>query len=855
MHGSLPPTASAPRRSPLILRLALRELRGGLSGFGVFLACIALGVAAIAGIASVSRSLSDGLGREGRRIIGGDLSYSLINREATEAERATLAREGTLDVVAALRAMAVAPGGDATLVELKAVDPATYPAAGDLVTEPSGKLADLLADRDGVPGALADPALLTRLDLKPGDRITLAGHPLVLRGTILSEPDKIAGGIGFGPRLIVSQAALRGTGLVQPGSLSRWSYRVQLPPGAALDPVEARVRQAAPEAGWQVRSRANADPRFAQSIERFTQFLTLVGLTALIVGGVGVANAVHAFVERKSGSIATLKSIGAPGSTVVGLYLTQVMLIAGLGTLIGLAAGASLPFLVDALFSDSLPLPLNPSLAPGELALAAAYGLLTAFAFAITPLGRAHDVPVSGLFRDTVDRARVAPRRRYRIWLGAALALLVGLSVASAFDRRVALIFIAAAGIAFGLLHLVALGLMAGAKRLPHPKRAAPRMALANLYRPGALTPTIVLSLGLGVTLLVALSLIDANVSRTISATLPAKAPNLFFLDIPSREAARFRDYLHAEAPAAKIEDVPMMRGRIVALNGVPVRQIRPPEDAAWVLDGDRGLTYADSVPEGTKVEEGRWWDAGEGAGHLVSFEGDLARLLGLKVGDSVTVNVLGRDVTATIFNLRKVEWRNLGINFVMVFSPGTFKGAPHSDLATLSLPGGTDAGLENRILRGVAKEFPSVTSVRVKDALDAVGDLVGRLVLAIRGASGVAILASLLVLGGAVAAGHRARLYDAVVLKVLGASRTRLLSAYALEYAALGLATAVFGLIAGSLAGWVIVAKVMHLDFRLDLSGALLAAGAAVLLAVLLGLAGTARILGQKPAPYLREL
>ncbi len=630
---------------------------------------------------------------------------------------------------------------------------------------------------------------------------------------------------------------------------------MQLPPGTALEPVEARIAQASPEAGWSIRSRSNADPRFAQSIERFTQFLTLVGLTALIVGGVGVANAVHAFVERKRGSIATLKSIGAPGSTVVALYLTQVMLIAGLGTLVGLAVGASLPFLVEALFSESLPLPLNPSLAPGELALAAAYGLITAFAFAITPLGRAHDVPVSGLFRDTVDPARVAPRRRYRIALALALALLVGLSVATAFDRRVAMIFIAAAGIAFALLHGVALGLMAAARRLPHPARAAPRMALANLHRPGALTPTIVLSLGLGVTLLVTLSLIDANVRRTISATLPAKAPNLFFLDIPSRDADRFRESLRAQAPAAKIEDVPMMRGRIVALNGVPVRQIRPPEDAAWVLDGDRGVTYAEAAPEGTRVVDGRWWDAGEGAGHLVSFEADLAKLLSLKVGDTVTVNVLGRDVTATIFNLRKVEWRNLGINFVMVFSPGTFKGAPHSDLATLSLPGGPDAATENRILRGVAKDFPSVTSVRVKDALDAVGDLVSRLVLAIRGASGVAILASLLVLGGAVAAGHRARLYDAVVLKVLGASRSRLLTAYALEYAALGLATAVFGLLAGSLAGWVIVAKVMHLEFQLDLSGALLAAGAAVALAVLLGLAGTARILGQKPAPYLREL
>ncbi|GJE52186.1 hypothetical protein GOFOIKOB_5254 [Methylobacterium tardum] len=858
MHGTITRPDPAPHRIPLTLRLALRELRAGLNGFAVFLACIALGVMAIAGVASISRSLSDGLGREGRRILGGDLAYNLINREATDAEKQALAREGRLDIVASLRAMAVAGSGDAALVELKAVDPATYPAAGDLATDPPGRLADLLAERDGVPGALADPALLTRLDVKVGDRIALAGHDVAIRGTIVSEPDKIAGGIGFGPRLMIAEPTLRATGLVQPGSLNRWSYRLLLPPGAPdadLDAAQARIRAATPEAGWEIRSRTNADPRFAKSIERFTQFLTLVGLTALIVGGVGVGNAVHAFVERKRPSIATLKSVGAPGSQVVALYLTQVMLIAGLGTLIGLVIGASLPFLLDALFSADLPLPLNPTLAPGELALAAAYGLITAFAFAITPLGRAHDVPVSGLFRDTVDPARVSPRWCYRIWLAVSLAALVGLSVATAFDRRVALIFIAAAAIAFGLLHGVALGLMALARRLPHPRWPAPRMALANLHRPGALTPAIVLSLGLGVTLLVTLSLIDANVRRTISATLPARAPNLFFLDIPSRDAAQFREFLARSAPNGKVEDVPMMRGRIVALNGVPASKIRPPEDAAWVLDGDRGITYADTVPDGSSLTEGAWWSSEQGARPLVSFEADLARQLGLKLGDTVTVNVLGRDLTATIFNLRRVEWRNLGINFVMVFSPGTFRGAPHSDLATLTLPGGTDAATENHILRDVAKTFPSVSAVRVKDALDAIGDLVGRLVLAIRGASAVAVLASLFVLAGAIAAGHRARLYDAVVLKVLGASRARLLTAYGIEYAALGLATALFGLLAGTLAGWVIVAKVMHLDFRLDLSGALVAAVAAVALAILLGLAGTWRILGQKPAPYLRQI
>ncbi|WP_019905479.1 ABC transporter permease [Methylobacterium sp. 77] len=857
MHGSLPQAIPTPRpsRVPLTLRLALRELRGGLSGFAVFLACIALGVAAISGVASISRSLTDGLGREGKRILGGDVTYSLINREATPDERAALDAQGKVSVLTTLRAMALAGDKGAALVELKAVDGA-YPAAGDLVTDPALPLADLLAEKDGAFGAVADPLLLTRLDLKVGDRIEIAGKAIAIRATLVSEPDKIANGIGFGPRLLVSAATLRATGLIRPGSLNRWSYRIQAPEAddAELERRTAAIAKAAPDAGWEMRSRSNADPRFAKSVERFTQFLTLVGLTALIVGGVGVANAVNAFVARKRGSIATLKCVGAPGGQVVGLYLTQVMLIAGLGTAIGLVIGAGLPFLLDALFHDALPLPLNPTLAPVELLLAAAYGLLTALAFAIIPLGHAHDVPVSGLFRDVVDPDTRKTRLRYRLILVAALASLVALALATAFDRRVALMFIVAAGLAFGLLRLVALGLMALARRLPRPRSAAPRMALANLHRPGALTPAIVLSLGLGVTLLVTLSLIDANVRRTLTSSLPARAPNLFFLDIPAAEADGFHTALGTLAPGAKIERVPMMRGRIVAINGVPAAEIKPPEDAAWVLDGDRGITYSEDLPEGSNLVAGAWWSAEEGAKPLVSFDSELARGLNLGVGGTVTVNVLGRNLTATVANLRKVEWRNLGINFVMVFSPGTFRGAPHSDLATLTLAGGPDAKAEAVILRDVARAFPSVTSVRVKDALDTVNDIVGKLVLAIRGASGVAVVASLFVLAGAIAAGHRARLYDAVVLKTLGATRGRLLLAYALEYGALGLATAVFGLLAGTLAGWVIVTRVMKLDFALDLSGALLASTLAVVFSILLGLAGTWRILGQKPAPYLRQ-
>jgi putative ABC transport system permease protein len=862
MHGTLPATpqkrSPSASRLPLLLRLALRELRAGLKGFGIFLACIALGVAAIASVSSLSRSLTEGISREGRRILGGDMAFSLIQREAAGPERAFLESKGQVNVIATMRAMAVAGDKGSGLVEMKAVD-AGYPTVGTLETDPQLAPVELFAERDGAFGAAVDSALLARLDLKVGDRVTVGAANVELRARLVSEPDKIADGIGFGPRLLLSQEALAATGLVQPGSLVRWTYRLSVPPNLSTEEgmtqIEAEAGRVLPEAGWNIRTRLNADPRFARNIERFTQFLTLVGLTALLVGGVGVANAVRGFVDRKRGSIATLKSLGAPGGQVVMLYLTQVMLIAIVGIGIGLAFGAALPFVITGLFGHLLPIPIQPTLAWSELGIALLYGALTALVFAIAPLGRAHDVPVSGLFRDQIDPERRWPRRRYGAALALSVTALVGLSLLAAYDRRVALMFVAAAAGSFALLRVVAFGIMALARRLPRPRRTAPRLALANIHRPGALTPSLVLSLGLGITLLVTLALIDTNLTRQLTQSLPERAPSFFFLDIPNQQADDFEGFLKQQSSDAKIERVPMMRGRLVTLGGRSVAEIKAAEDIAWVLSGDRGITYAKAPPEGSKIVQGEWWPEDYRGKPLVSFDRKIAEGLGLRIGDEITVNVLGRNISATLSNLREVEWRSMGINFVMVFSPNAFAGAPHTHLATVTFPNGSDEALDARILRSSAQAYPMVTSVRVKDALEAVNDVVSQLVMAIRGASSIALIASLLVLAGALAAGHRARLYDAVVLKTLGATRTRLLSAYALEYGLLGLATAVFGLLAGSLAAYFIVDRVMNLSFTLDLSGAVLASALAVLVSVGLGLVGTWRILSQKPAQYLRNL
>jgi putative ABC transport system permease protein len=831
-------------------------LRGGLRGFYVFIACIALGVMAIAGVGSFARSLTDGLAREGRVILGGDVAFSLVLREASATEQKFLESRGRLSVAATMRAMARASDGRSALVELKAVDD-SYPLYGKVVLDPDGSLERALMQRNGAFGAAVDPTLLARLDLTPGARLAIGGATIEIAAIIKSEPDKLASGISFGPRLIISEAALRATGLLQPGSLVRWNYRMRLLDGSdrAANAIVAAANAQSPNAGWQVRTRNNASPALERNVERFTQFLTLVGLTALLVGGVGVANAVKGHLDRKRDVIATFKALGASGGQVFAVYLVQVLLLAAIGAAIGLAVGAALPFVVAALFGAIVPLPIEPALHPGELAAALGYGLLTALAFALWPLGRAHDVAVSALFRDAIEGERRWPRGRYVAAAALVVATLAAAAVMLAYDRRIAAIFVAAAAAVFIALQLVALLVMAVARHLPHARATALRLAIANIHRPGALTPVIVLSLGAGLALLVTVIEIDGNLRRQFIAALPDKVPSFYFVDIQSADVERFDAFVRAHAPQAQLERVPMLRGRIMSINGVKAEDINAPPSVAWVLQGDRGITYAGEIPRGSRLAEGAWWGADYRGPPLVSMEKKIADGLNLKIGDPITVNVLGRNIEAQVANLRSVEWEGLGINFVLVFSPGTFAGAPHTHIATLTYPGGSTLAQEVAVLKAGAEVFPAVTTVRVKEAIEAVGDIVRNLILGIRGASVVALVAAVLVLGGALAAGHRHRVYDAVVLKTLGATRGRLLAAYALEYLLLGAATALFGVAAGSIAAWLVVTKLMNLTFVWLPGPAADAALGALVVTVAFGLVGTFTALGHKPATVLRNL
>jgi putative ABC transport system permease protein len=846
----------------LAFTLARRELRGGIKGFRIVLACLALGVAAIAGIGSLSRAIEDGLKRDARKLLGGDLAFTLVHRPAGPAELAWLAARGEVSTAADLRAMAYVndasspePGKDRLLVELKGVD-ARYPLFGEVVAD--GKvldarmLAEVLAPRGGRYGALVDPLLLARLGLKPGTMLKIGGTQIEIRGTLEREPDRATRLFTLGPRVLVSAEALMATGLVQPGSLIFYQHRLKLPANVSPVSTIAAAKTEFPDSGWRIRSTAEAAPGLDTFLTRLTLYLTLVGLTALLVGGLGIASGVKAWLDGRTGTIATLKCLGAPAALIFRVYLIEVLALAGIAIAAGLAVGTGLPLLLAGPLEALLPVRLEISVYPLPLLLAGAFGLLTVLAFSLWALGAAREVSPALLFRNTVAPVEARPRRGYLVATALCAAALAGLAVFTAADRWMAGLFVAAVIGTFGLFQSggVAITHLAKLASKRGTRSAVLRFALANLHRPGAPVGRIVLALGLGATVLVTIALLEGNLDRQLREQLPEKAPSFFFIDILPNQVADFDAAVKAVPGATGLERTPMLRGRIARINDVPVGEANVAQNVRWALDNERGLTYAATPPGGTEIAAGKWWPADYKGAPLISFDANLAEGMGLKVGDTLTFNVLGREVTATIANLRRIHWRSLGINFTVIFAPGTLEGAPHSHIASVHVPPQS----EIKLLTAVTDKLPNVSAIRVRDALDQAAGVFEQVGFAVRATAMVTLAAGLLVLAGAVAAGHRRRVYDAVVFKVLGATRRRIMGAFLIEYGLIGLATAVFAAILGAILAWAIVTQVMNAPFALlpetAAGTALIAAG----IALAFGFFGIWRAMGQKAAPLLRN-
>jgi putative ABC transport system permease protein len=840
---------------PVALRLALREQRNGLAGFYVFIACVALGVAVITGVGALADALRSSFERQGEALLGGDVTLTRPHRPAEGEERDWLWKQGRIGEAATMRAMARQPNGsEQALVELKGVD-AAYPLVGAVKLAGDTTLDDAIRRQ---PGAAIDPILLERLGLKVGDNISLGKIELPIRATIAAEPDKLTERLTVGPRVLVSLDTMRATGLIDPGSLVSWRYALKLGDAAAksdngLATFRERIKQGLPEGGFTVRDRRDPSPQVSRTLERLRQFLTLVGLTALLVGGVGVANAVATYIDRRRKIIAAFKSLGATSRTILWTHLLQVMMIALVGIVLGIGLGFLIPIALSATVGDALPVKADLTVGARSLLTAVGYGLLVSLLFALWPLGRAQQVRAGVLFRDEVAPERVVPRWPVVALTLAAAAAVVALAVFTSEARNLALYYCLGVVGVFAVFLALGSAIAWVSRRVPRPRRPELALAIGNLGAPGGLTRSVVLSLGAGLSLLVTVALVDRSIVTELTGRLPEESPSYFVLDVKRSESEAFHALVEREAPAASIREAPMLRGRLVKLGDRLAETVKAPPEVQWVLNGDRGLTYSQGVPDGSTVVAGQWWPADYAGEPLVSFEADIAKGLGLKIGDMVTVNVLGRNVSARIANLREVKWESLALNFVLVFSPNTLTGAPHNLLVTVTLPKDVPLAAEAKLAQQIGRAFPASTAIRVKDAIDAFNVVFNRVMIAVRSAGSVTLLAGALVLAGALATAQRRRIQQAVILKTLGATSRRILLSHLAEYLVLALLTAFISLLIGSLAAWITVSRVMDIEFTFSVRAAAEATLAAIALVAIFGGFGTWRVLRARPVPYLR--
>lgn len=829
-----------------IWRISRRDLSARIRGLRLLAICLFLGVATLAAIGSLTAGIADELSRRGQTILGGDVEIGIAQREATPAEMAAMRKAGAVSETIRLRAMAIGTekGSDSVLAELKAVD-RVYPHYGALTLR-DNSIAKTPAKNEIYIG----PTLSERLNIETGGAIRFGDATFKVAGIIGEEPDRLGEGFTLGPVAIINMTSLPDTKLIQPGSMYEAKYRIKLAENEDAAAVAKALEAQFPSAGWDITDRSNGAPGTRRFIERMGQFLTLVGLAALVIAGIGVGNGVRSYLTTKRTSIATLKVTGADSGTIFRIYMLQILTVAAGAVTAGLVVGSVMPMVIGWVAGDILPVAPGFNLHPLPLLISVIYGLLIAIAFALPPLARARTVPAAGLFRAIVEgNARID--RRSTAWVIAAILAIIALAVATAREPVFSLAFI---GAAFGLLLLltgIAWLLRFIALRLPRPKAPLPRLALANLHRPGAQTQALVVALGLGLTLFVTLAAIQTSINNEIKNSVPDRAPSFFVLDIPRDGEAQFRQMVKKADPKAAINMIPALRGTIVEFGGQRVDQLEELPEGAWILNGDRGLTYSSALPNGSEIVAGNWWPKDYNGPALVSLEAEAAESLGVGVGDSLTISLLGVEVPAKIASLRTVKWDNFGLNYVMVFSPGSLDAAPHNMVATLTV----SKPAERILAKSIPPAFPSASLIEVGEVTAQITILLTQMAQAIAAAASIAILAGIAVLVGAIAAARQSRIYDSVIMKMLGSTRRQILGAQALEYGILALVLGFVSLVLGILAAYYVVVAIFDFSFAPDYAVLTLTLFGGAGLTFVLGIIGSLPILAARPSEALRSL
>lgn len=889
---------------PFVLKMAWRETRAGWRHFLYFLVCIAVGVGALVGVSLFGAHVERAVAKEARGLLGGDLEIRLSRPISSDGQLVLQSLEDrgiavthVSELVAMVSRMEDPPvkGQPTQIIELKAVE-SEYPFYGVLRIDPMQRLTDLLSSNricsgQSCFGAVVQESLLIRMGLAVGDRLKIGQGLFVITGVLRTEPDRMANAFSLGPRVMISQEGLRQAELVKLGSRVRERYLLKTPSDLAASPLLYELRGRLVSDAARVSGYRDAQPQLKQFLEQLTRYLGLIGLTALFVGGLGVATSIHAFVREKLTTIAILKTVGAGSATVIWTYVLQALLLGAAGSAIGLVLGIllqqALPWVIAGFLASDLLVQLGfsadltgSSLIP--LAKGMALGLMSTLLFALWPLLTIREIkPAMILRRD------VAPLTSFQhatpIWwrwnqwnridwtkLVTSLGIGTGLAVLSIWQAgswKVGLLFIGAFVAAVLLLGVSAWGLIQLLKKGGRPSGFTLRQALGNVIRPGSQAVSITMAIGIGVMVVVTVSLVEKSLLAQVRENRPTNAPSFFFIDIQPDQKDEFTRLLKARLDEPTPQLTPLVRSRLSAINGKAItleaateeeehkekeRSAEQPERRKkWYFSREYVLTFLEQLPKDNEVVKGEWWKPGQvSATPLMSIEEEAAKALGLDIGSTIEFDIQGVPLTAEVSSIRKVEWGNFSTNFYMILSPGSLDGAPLTYVATVHVAPAEEVPLQ----QAVVALFPNVTAINIGDVLDSFAKVLDRLSLAIRAVALFCVFSGALVMAAALAATRYRRLYESVILKALGATRGLLARSFAVEYAVLGAVGGLLGTGLASALSWAVLTFFFDLSWTVQPGVLLAGCCATIALTVIVGFLSTFRILGQPPLTVLRH-
>ena len=886
--------------STFLLTMAWRETKGSWRHFVYFVVCITVGVGALVAVSLFAANVERAVTREARGLLGGDVEVRLshpLTSNGRDVLTSLTTRGITITHVSELIAMATridqvgSSSSPTQIVELKAVEPA-YPLYGAIRLEPNQPL-DALLHPDvrqcgGIPcfGALVQESLLIRMGLSVGDRLKIGHAQFLITGLVRTEPDRMANAFSLGPRVLVSQDGLSTAELIKPGSRVRERYLFKLPSGLTPSSLVPELRGRLATESARVSGFQDAQPQLKQFLQQLARYLGLIGLTALFIGGLGVATSVQAFLQEKLQTIAILKTVGADSATVIKAYTLQAVWLGLVGSLVGAALGIGLqhglPALVASLFASDLldQLGFSPQLSLislSPLVKGVALGLLSTLLFALWPLLTIRNIKPAAIFRRDVEPMQPVRPTTPSLWwvrwglcdrlkLCTALGFVTGLgglSVWEAESWRIGLLFVGALILAVLLLATSAKLLVVGLGLFPLPKSLSFRQALSNVARPGSQTVGIMVAIGIGVMAIATVSLVEQSLLRQVGESRPGDAPTFFFIDIQPDQADRFVQIVEQRLPGKKPELTPLVRSRLHAINGETLRvdeesgqeekreADKEERRKTWYATREYVLTFLNEVPKDNTIVKGEWWNQGEAlAKPQLSVEEEAAKHLGLDIGSTVEFDIQGAIVSAEVRSIRKVEWGNFSTNFYMILSPGSLDGAPVTYVATLRVSSQDEVPIQ----QAVVASFPNVTAIHIGDVLTNFARVLDRLSMAIRAVALFCVLAGGLVMAAALAATRYRRLYESVILKALGATRGIIARSFAAEYALLGGVAGLIGVSLGSLLSWAVLTYFFELPWGLHPSILVSGVALTVLLTLIVGFLSTYRLLGQRPLTVLRH-